>query len=330
MLKRSGSVCLIAGFMCMIMFGCSSPTKTPAPLQAPILRIPQDSAAFQSDTLTLIWNPSEEATEYCVQASTIDNFSSLTVNATVTTSSYNITTPLLNNTAYYWRVSASLNGKRTSDWSNTFLFTTGVPAPVLTNPMNGNILTPDTLTLTWNASTGATINYYVQLSTDITFSTTFIINDSTASPLYAITSPLSANEVTYYWRVRDSTYQGLSAWSPTDSFQTWLMPAPTLLTPADGASGVSLTDSLIWNKPAGWLVSSYHVQVSTASDFSSNVVVDNSGVSAMASGVPDTTYFFSLATSSLSSGTYYWRVASIDFLTHQSAWWSTVWSFTIP
>jgi len=328
MLKRSSIVSVTAGLVCLIMFGCSSPTKAPIPLDAPTLRSPNDGVQFQPDILTLIWNPSPEATSYSVQVSTTSNFSTLTVNSSSLSPSFAITSPLGNDSTYFWRVSASKDGQRTSAWSATFSFTTGVAAPSNLQPQDGSMLEPDTLTLTWYASPGAT-TYDVQLSTDNTFST-FTIDTSISLPSFAITSPLSADEVTYYWRVRVLIPQGLSAWSATQSFVTWNMPAPRLLTPADGANSVSLTDSLIWHKPSGWLVSSYHVQVSTASDFSSNVVVNNSGVSDTVLGTFDSThYFFSLTSSSLTSGTlYYWRVASIDFLSRQSAWWSAVWSFT--
>jgi hypothetical protein len=292
-------------------------------IAAPDLGIPDNGGLYQPLTPTLYWNPANSASTYRVQVSTTAAFSSTVIDdSSVTGTSKNIsaTPPLLNNTTYYWRVSASASGQCTSDWSDIFSFTTGVAAPFIEYPMDYAILIPDTLTVLWYASPGATM-YYMQLSTDSTFSTAFVVNDSTASTHYAITSPLSANEVTYFLRVRVSTSQGLSAWSGRHKFQTWLMPAPTLLTPADGASGVLLTDSLKWNKPvSNWnWVSSYHVQVSTVSDFSSNVVVDNT--------VSDTV---SAALGSLSSGTYYWRVASIDILSRQSAWWSAVWSFTIP
>jgi hypothetical protein len=321
MLKCSSIVSITAGLACLMIFGCS---KEEAPLAAPMLLHPADGTSFIADTTTLSWNDTTGAASYAVQVSTDHTFSTFTVNTSTSTQYFAITPPLVNNTTYYWRVSSTkaqlsaTNAQRTSAWSSIFSFTTGVPAP--TNLQPTGPLNPDTLTLNWYGSTRATM-YYVQLSTDNAFSPqTLIINDSTTSSQFAITSPLSADSMTYYWRVCVSTSQGVSAWSLTQTFQTWFLPPPTLLTPANGGSGVSLTDSLLTWTPfptTDWWASSYHVQVSTTTDFSSGIAIDTTETAS------------SKTISTLSPGTlYYWRVASIDFLSRQSAWWSTVWSFT--
>lgn len=316
MLKCSSIVFFAAGLVCFMLFGCS-PTKQEAPLAAPTLLIPADGASFIPDTITLSWLDTTGASSYAVQVSTDHTFSTFTVNTSTSTPYFAVTPPLKNDSIYFWRVSVTKAGKK-SAWSSTFSFTTGVPAP--TNLQPTGTMNPDTLTLNWYGLNRATM-YYVQLSTDNTFPPqTLIINDSTTSSQFAITSPLSADSVTYYWRVCLSTPQGVSAWSLTDTFQTWFLPPPTLLTPADGGSGVSLTDSLLTWTPfptTDWWASSFNVQVATTPDFSSGVVIN------------DTVTSPSAAISSLTGGTlYYWRVASIDFLSRQSAWWSTVWSFT--
>jgi hypothetical protein len=317
MLKRSSIVSVAAGLICLMMFGCSSPTK-PEPLAKPTLRTPSQGATFQPDTLTLIWNPSEEATSYSVQVSTNSGFSAFTINASSSSPSFAVTSTLANNTTYYWRVSASVGGQRTSAWSEIFSFTTGVAAPAITNPQDGATLVPDTLTLTWDDPLPGATMHYVQLSTDNTFSAT-PIDDSSLTPNFAITSPLT-DSTTYYWHVKVSIPQGASDWSATSSFTTWeAVPLPTLLTPADGGSGVSLADSLLtWSYSSVW-PASYHVQVASSSDFS-DVVFDSTGSS------------LSVALSSLSTASlYYWRVSvTINFLfyIYRTSDWSATWSFT--
>jgi hypothetical protein len=119
--------------------------------------------------------------------------------------------------------------------------------------------------------------------------------------------------------VKVSLPQGASGWSATASFTTWdpVMP-PTLLTPVDGGSGVSLSDSLTWSYFSIW-PATYHVQVADSSDFS-DVVLDQTGSSLFQ------------ALGSLSAATrYYWRVSvtiNFYFTTYRTSDWSSPWSFT--
>ncbi|MCB9333943.1 MAG: DNRLRE domain-containing protein, partial [Lewinellaceae bacterium] len=89
--------------------------------------------------------------------------------------------------------------------------------------------------------------------------------------------------------------------------------APTLVSPADMATGVTVPPTLSWNAAAG--ADTYQVQVSTASDFSSTVF-DQSGIVATSVVVPG------LADNTL----YYWRVNATNG--NGTSDWSAVWSFT--
>ncbi|MBD3393575.1 MAG: hypothetical protein GF418_15685, partial [Chitinivibrionales bacterium] len=92
--------------------------------------------------------------------------------------------------------------------------------------------------------------------------------------------------------------------------------APTLVSPADDATGVVTTPQLTWNPPAH--AGSCQFQVSEFSNFSSTV--DDRTVS---SARPST----SITTTALSNSTlYYWRVRGKNYATEGT--WSTVWSFT--
>jgi hypothetical protein len=71
---------------------------------------------------------------------------------------------------------------------------------------------------------------------------------------------------------------------------------PTTSSPANSATGVAVNPTLTWNAITGAVT--YHVQVSTASDFSAGIVVDDSTLTAG-----------SMALGALTNGTkYYWRV----------------------
>lgn len=89
--------------------------------------------------------------------------------------------------------------------------------------------------------------------------------------------------------------------------------APTLFSPADGATGVSPSPTLVWNRSTG--ATSYRVQVSTSSTFSTTVF-DRSGIA-------DTSQQISgLANNTL----YYWRVNATNAAGTSD--WSNVRSFT--
>lgn len=82
--------------------------------------------------------------------------------------------------------------------------------------------------------------------------------------------------------------------------------APTIVYPLMGATGVSCTPTLQWNKVTG--ATSYDVQVSLSSSFSTTVV-----------NVTVTTFTYTISTSLSGSTTYYWRVRAKS-LESQSVW----------
>ncbi len=88
-------------------------------------------------------------------------------------------------------------------------------APILSTPDNGATNLPTTLTLRWNASTGA-ISYHLQLSESSLFLSTLVDDSTLTTPLRRV-GPL-VNNKTYYWRVRARNGGGASGFSSTWSF----------------------------------------------------------------------------------------------------------------
>ncbi|MBU7026360.1 MAG: carboxypeptidase regulatory-like domain-containing protein [Theionarchaea archaeon] len=203
------------------------------PPDAPTLISPANGATDTSCTPTLDWSDSTGATTYTVQVSVASNFSSLTVNQTVSSSQYTIPSGVLTSfTMYYWRVNATnING--TSGWSAVWHFTTGdcggaiVPdPPTLISPSNGATDTSCTPTLDWSDSTGAT-SYTVQVSTDDMFSST-IVNQTVSVSQYTIPNGTLSSFETYFWRANASNSAGTSGWSAVWNFTTgdcgWVCP----------------------------------------------------------------------------------------------------------
>ncbi len=89
--------------------------------------------------------------------------------------------------------------------------------------------------------------------------------------------------------------------------------APTLASPSDGATGVSTSPTLNWH--ASSAATSYRLQVSTNSNFSTTVVDQ--------SGITGTSY----SVSGLANNTtYYWRVNAMN--AGGTSGWSGAWNFT--
>lgn len=122
-----------------------------------------------------------------------------------------------------------------------------------------------------------------------------------------------------FWNAggKPSTY--IAKWEADSPVAVVASPvAPTLSSPSNGATGVSVTPTLVWNTVTG--ASSYRVQASSVSDFASTIV--NAG------GIVDTSHTISAP---LNNGTqYYWRVKayrSVEGVVASSAW-SVVRNFT--
>ncbi len=283
---------------------------------APALGTPANQATGIAINPTLTWNAATGATSYSLQVSTDPNFGTTVANqATITGTSYAVS-GLLNSTKYYWRVNAANSGG-TSAWSSAFSFTTVPPpppaAPTLSSPANGATGISVTPSLIWNASTGAT-SYAVQVSTSsTTWSGTSLKIDQkgVTNPSYQA-SGFSAS-TKYYWRVNATGPGGTGAWSSVFSFTTAALPSvPNLSSPANNATGVTRPPTLTWN--ASTNATSYRLQVSTSSGFSSTVI-DQS--------VTTTSYS---ATGLSANVKYYWRVNATG-LGGTSAW-SSVRNFT--
>jgi hypothetical protein len=291
--------------------------KVNVPPSAPTLSSPANSATGIAVSPTLTWNAVTGAATYRVQVSTASDFSTGIVSddSTVTAASKALTS-LTNSTLYYWRVNAK-NAGGASAWSTPFSFTTIIAAsgvPVLSSPANNATGVAVNQTLTWSAVTG-TVTYRVQVSTASDFSTGIVVDDST---LTAVTKALSSltNSTLYFWRVNAKNAGGTSAWSTAFSFTTIVAVSgvPVNTNPANSATGVAVNPTLTWSAVTGAIT--YRVQVSTASDFSTGIVADDSTLTTASKAL----------TSLQNSTQYFWRVNAKN--AGGTSAWSTASSFT--
>lgn len=281
-------------------------------IAAPELSSPADGETDVSVSPTVSWNASKGATSYHLQVAASPSFSPTVWDQSGYTPTNQNLFALQNDTKYYWHVSAT-GGGYTTPYSDTWSFTTkpaSAGAPQLVYPSNSSEGIPTDTTFYWNASNGAT-SYHIQVSTNLTY-TALVLDRSEITGTSQAVSGL-ANGMTYYWRVNATGPGGTGSYSPTDTFVTVVAApsAPTLVYPSDQAIGIPLDTTLYWNASVG--ASSYHLQLSTTSSFSTTIF-DTNGITEtskkLSALVNGTTYFWHVSASNAGGASAYSSIES--------------------
>jgi hypothetical protein len=262
----------------------------------PDLISPTNGATLQFlDPPIFSWQPMIGAASYNFQIATSPAFTTLIVNITTLTTTYQpFDRP--DNGTYYWRVIPLDPAGREGTYSENRSFVMAYnQIPQLLEPANG--LTPTfTPTFRWTAVRGAQY-YRLQYSTDPTFVAGTISLDTrntTYTPLDSL-----ENDKNYYWRVRAHT-SGLSFsdWTPVWNFlKKWYI-LPVLLTPPNGYQHVRFP-TFTWSPVPG--AAYYHFEldndISFASPYNTSDTANN---------------FYTPSTYDGASQTWYWRVTPYD------------------
>lgn len=266
----------IAGSAGNIIFTVNGGFQIPT---APLLTAPVNGAVNVSLNALLDWDSIPTAKTYQVQIDEDTSYASPNVDSSqIILSSMNIPAgSLLNNTRYFWRVRGQSEGG-TGPWSNSFNFRTIVAlpnAPGLITPVNGASNISLTPFFDWD-STSPADSYTLQAALDTSFSNPWVFYSGITQSFFNLVTPPLQNNLRYYWRVNATNIAGTGPWSAVSNFTTLLgMPAaPTLLSPVNFATGVSLTPLLDWVEDIS--ATSYQVQLSQDSTFAS-VLWDTSG-----------------------------------------------------
>jgi predicted phage tail protein len=241
-------------------------------LVQPMLSAPDNGSTPTSLRPTFSWSSSAGAVNYSLVVSTYANLTYPVINIKATGTSYTPTADLPAGKVLYWRVMA--NGSNPSAWSTTNTITSPRPPsiPLLNSPTSNALLTSYTPTLKWNASTvssgaAALANYHIQVDDNADFASPLYDDSSLTGLTYPITTPLAEN-TKYYWRVRAINASGeTSSWSNAFYFRTAML-APSLLTPAEGASLTDTTPDFSWSAVDG--VGTYSIEISINSNLTSH------------------------------------------------------------
>ena len=225
-------------------------------LQPPSILSPAMNAVNVAVPPTLLWSKVNGST-YGLQVGTDSTFAGgLVVNTSGLVDTFNVTTGLQYNARYHWRVNATF-GLATSAYSPVGSFTTTVASPLLASPTDGALNQSLPVTCTWHPVVSATV-YRIQVSTDQTFATGILLDDSGVSDTSrAVIGALPSTH--YYWRVSARNGGGSGSYSNVLSFTTTLS-AGQLLAPANGSGGFQGSTSLRWASIPQ--AQTYHVQVS--------------------------------------------------------------------
>ena len=207
--------------------------------------------------VALSWNASSGATSYKVYRSTTSG-GPYTAIATNATTSYT-NTGLANGTTYYYVVTA-VNSSGESGYSNQASATTIPAPPTGLSATAGNAQ----VTLTWNASSGAT-SYNARRSTTNGGPYTVIATNITTT---SYTNTGLANGTTYYYVVSAVNASGESA-NSSQASATTIPAAPGGLTATAGNAQVTLT----WNASSG--ATSYNARRSTTNGGPYTVIATN-------------------------------------------------------
>lgn len=268
--------------------------------QKPVIAAPTLNATIYTTSYTFIASPFVQVGDSSTHASsdwqiaTDSGFSNIvfsTSNDTVNKTSWTVT-GLVDGVGYFVRTRHKASNTNSSEWSNSVDFLISVPVPVkpsVTNPapaQTGVSVSPSFASSAFtglvDASSHASSDW--QLATDAGF--TNVVRNATTDAVNRTTWSVTglANEVSYFIRVRHRSSNGkVSPWSDTVSFTTVAIPVaikPTITSPANGQSGVSLTPSFATNAFGALADGSTHAssdwQLATDLGFSSVVRSANS------------------------------------------------------
>jgi hypothetical protein len=140
--------------------------------------------------------------------------------------------------------------------------TATIAPPLQEAPPNGATDQPTMVTVSWRPADITNPVYNVQVARDSGFSS-LVANARITDGSVGFTLFNLANGAQYFWRISLSGGGQTSAWSSVWTFRTTSRDrpgVPTLLSPANGATGVPRSPTLVWSEVPG--ADSYQVEIS--------------------------------------------------------------------
>lgn len=284
------------------------------------------SGTWTSDTTPYLdWSSVSGTNLYDLQvASEGTSWNTARVNITTSSSAYTVTSGLaLSAGDWWWRVRAkdyAGNWGPYSTQSEVRVDTTGPSAPISGTP-NSVTIADSTPYLDWNPSSyaGAYRDQYQVYVSNSTWSKYYYVTN--AQSYSYLNLPDSLTDDPYSWQVRCLDVAGnWGSWSSTWSFTVLTVSAtPQLTSPGNGFLTTQTSFVLDWTTVTGAI--QYQLQVDDETTFSTPYQYNNY----VTSGSSNTPSEYSI---SLTDGTYYWHVQSLNGASTWSGY-TSYWSFTI-
>ncbi len=272
---------------------------------------PSNNSINQYPNALLDWDFITGITNYDYQIDTTSSFnSSILVYGSIAAGTSQINSSNLRfGTKYYWRVRAR-HAVDTTNWSQTYSFIT-IDEIALVSPINNaNLQYPNAL-LDWDFITGIT-NYDYQIDTTSAFNSSIFVSGSIAAGTSQINSSNLRFGTKYYWRVRARHAVDTTNWSQVFNFT--VIDQPLLISPSNGATGVSTNPTIDWDFITG--TTNYQYQWDVTPNFTTAQTQTISSSTSQANLV------------GLNNGTtYYWRVRT--WHAADTSNWSQTWSFFV-
>ncbi len=174
-------------------------------LGRPTLISPLNNSFNVSQTPKFIWSNINNGFKNQLQISIDSNFTKNIIDSNSLDSSFTLNNKLQNNTSYYWRV-RSIGKNNTSDWTNSYKFTTNLPVPNFLSLNGGNKID----TLSWSYSDTTVIKYY-RIYRDTLDAPTKLIDSVSSDKLNYIDSKSLLLNTKYYYRISAVDNNGIES-----------------------------------------------------------------------------------------------------------------------
>lgn len=289
--------------------------------ETPLLSFPSNNAKNVNTSTSFSWSLPKFSNKFQFQIAKDNNFTNL-IKDTITSVNGIMVNNLELSTTYYWHVLA-MNDNGSSEWSETFSFTTSAPQPgppTLAYPPDGTEDVSRDVVLRWHPKSGAE-RYHIQVSNKSNFSGFSTIDDMHITDTsFAVNSSDLEYDTDYYWHIAAYIGGEKGEFSETWKFRTKKSDPkpekPTLASPDDGAVDVPLTVVLQWDDVL--YAQHYTLKIATDDNFttSNTVLTQNTDISE-----------FQVPPQLLQKTTkYYWKVQSWNETGISD--WSRTFSFT--
>ncbi|CAN5505423.1 hypothetical protein BH10BAC6_BH10BAC6_09500 [soil metagenome] len=188
----------------------------PQPPATATLLAPSNAATKVARPVTMKWATALNAENYLLQISTTAGFTKATTMEFLISDTSLVSTTLICNTKYYWRLRAS-NGAGDAPWSATWSFTTlqDLPKAVTGLKPSGAVSVEllDGVAITWKPVVAIAPVYHYRFSTTADMKNVYV-EDSTSLDTIAVYYPYYPGvEGAVYWAVRARNDCGWGSWS---------------------------------------------------------------------------------------------------------------------